>query len=72
MDKPVDLSVSQRQGVSLAKGTPISTTNTSHASTRRPESKGLQLNLGKEGKEMINLSSDSDSDEDYEEVNEIV
>ena len=36
-------------------------------------SKGLQLNLGsKEGKDMLDLSSDSDSDQDYEEVNEIV
>ena len=37
------------------------------------KSHGLQLNLGaKDGKDMLNLSSDSDSDGDYEEVNEIV
>ena len=41
--------------------------------TNEKKGHGLQLNLGaKDGKDMLDLSSDSDSDGDYEEVNEIV
>ena len=67
---PNHVGTSQRRGVVLQKG---ALSPARAAKGVEEKSKDLKLNLGaKEGKDMLNLSSDSDSDQDYEEVNEIV